>query len=140
MTAKVKAVEVNVGEELKPWSYHVAREDLVAYANASGDQNPIHQDENMAKMVGLPDVIAHGMHSMAKIGQYVTDWAGDPAAVLRLKTRFTKPVIVPSESGNDVTIAGVVERLQGTVATLRVTSTTPDGVGVAEAEADVQLA
>jgi acyl dehydratase len=140
MTAKVKAVEINVGEELKPWSYHVSREDLVAYAHASGDQNPIHQDENTAKMVGLPDVIAHGMHSMAKIGQYVTDWAGDPAAVLRLKTRFTKPVVVPASSGNDVTISGVVERLQGTVATLRVTSVTADGASVAEAEAEVQLA
>lgn len=140
MTAKVKAVEVNVGEELKPWSYHVSREDLVAYANASGDQNPIHQDENTAKMVGLPDVIAHGMHSMAKIGQYVTDWAGDPASVIRVKSRFTKPVVVPAGSGNDVTISGVVERLQGTIVTLRVMANAADGTNVAEAEAEVQLA
>src|SRR5919109_2396394 len=108
MTAKVRAADVAEGEELKPWQYRVTREDLVAYANASGDQNPIHQNEEFAKQVGLPDVISHGMLTMAKIGQYVTDWAGDPAAVIRIKTRFTQMVIVPKDAGNTVTVTGKV--------------------------------
>lgn len=106
------ARDTSVGEELKPWSYRVLRDDLVRYANASGDGNPIHQNEEFAKQVGLPDVIAHGMHTMAKIGEYVTDWAGDPAAVRSFKTRFTAMVVVPKEGGAEVTVSGkVAEKL-----------------------------
>jgi acyl dehydratase len=138
MAAIVKAADVSEGEELKPWSYQVVRQDLVGYANASGDQNPIHQDETFAKSVGLPDVIAHGMQTMAKIGQYVTDWAGDPGAVVRFKTRFTKPVVVPAAGGNTVTVSGKVTSKSGKRVTLALTAATSDG-GVGEAEADVEL-
>src|SRR5688572_9795415 len=113
MASNTKAADVSVGEELKQWTYTVVREDLVKYARASGDGNPIHQDESFAKSVGLPDIIAHGMHSMAKIGQFVTDWAGDPGAVLRFKTRFTKPVVVPAGAGNTVTVSGKVAEKSG---------------------------
>src|ERR1051326_4602238 len=130
MTASVKAADVNVGEELKPWTYTVRREDLVAYAHASGDQNPIHQNEEFAKQVGLPDVIAHGMHSMAKIGQYVTDWAGDPGAVVGFKTRFTKPVVVSKDAGNTVTVSGKVTAKDGNRVTLELSSATADGANV----------
>ena len=140
MTATVKASDVGVGEELKPWSYQVRREDLVAYAAASGDQNPIHQNEEFAKQVGLPDVIAHGMHTMAKVGQYVTDWAGDPSAVVRFRSRFTKPVVVPAAGGNTVTVSGRVTAKEGRTVTLQLSASTPDGSNVAEAEADVALA
>ena len=68
---------------------------LVAYANASGDQNPIHQDEAFARSVGLPDVIAHGMWTMGASATVVTDWAGDAGRVVEFGTRFTKPVVVP---------------------------------------------
>ena len=135
----VKAADVSVGEELKAWTYTVKREDLVAYAKASGDQNPIHQNEDFAKSVGLPDIIAHGMHSMAKIGQYVTDWAGDPGAVTRFKTRFTSMVVVPAGTGNTVTISGTVTAKNDNVATLKLSAATSDGE-VATAEADVTLA
>ncbi|MCA1832991.1 MAG: MaoC/PaaZ C-terminal domain-containing protein [Actinomycetota bacterium] len=138
MPATVKASDVNEGEELKPWTYQVQREDLLRYANASGDQNPIHQDEAFAKSVGLPDVIAHGMQTMAKIGQYVTDWAGDPGAVVRFKTRFTKPVVVPAAGGSSVTISGRVIAKSGTTVTLQLTASTMDG-SCGEAEADVEL-
>jgi acyl dehydratase len=140
MTARVKAADVNVGEELKSWTYSVVREDLVKYAHASGDGNPIHQDENFAKSVGLPDVIAHGMHTMAKIGQFVTDWAGDPAAVVRFKTRFTKPVVVPKDGGNSVTVTGKVSAKDANTVTVQLSAATADGTNVGEAEADVKLA
>ncbi len=132
--------DVQPGEELKPWQYNVVRADLVAYANASGDANPIHQNEEFAKQVGLPDVIAHGMHSMAKIGQYVTDWCGDPAAVVKFSTRFTAMVVVPAEGGATVTVSGkVIEKLDGRRVRLELQSDSA-GNAVAAAEAIVTLA
>ncbi len=139
MTAKVRSADVSVGEELKPWQYRVTREDLIAYANASGDQNPIHQNEEFAKQVGLPDVISHGMFTMAKIGQYVTDWAGDPAAVVRFKTRFTQMVIVPKDAGNTVTVTGKVAGKDGNRVTLDLEAAVGD-LNVGKAEAEVELA
>ena len=139
MTAKVRSADVSVGEELKPWQYRVAREDLIAYATASGDQNPIHQNEEFAKQVGLPDVISHGMLTMAKIGQYVTDWAGDPAAVVRFKTRFTQMVVVPKEAGNTVTVTGKVAKKDGNRVTLELEAGAGD-LNVGKAEAEVELA
>lgn len=139
MTAKVRSADVAEGEELKPWQYRVTREDLVAYASASGDQNPIHQNEEFAKQVGLPDVISHGMFTMAKIGQYVTDWAGDPAAVVRFKTRFTQMVVVPKDAGNTVTVTGKVARKDGNRVTLDLEAAVGE-VNVGKAEAEVELA
>ena len=76
--------------------FHVTRADLVAYANASGDQNPIHQDEKFAQSVGLPGVIAHGMFTMGLVGTVLTDFAG-PASVVDFQVRFTRPVVVGAE-------------------------------------------
>jgi len=139
MTAKVRSADVAEGEELKAWQYRVTREDLVAYANASGDQNPIHQNEDFAKQVGLPDVISHGMLTMARIGQYVTDWAGDPASVRRLKTRFTQMVVVPKDTGNTVTVTGKVTKKDGNRVTLELAASVGD-TNVGAAEAEVELA
>jgi acyl dehydratase len=88
--------------------YYVNRALLKQYADASGDQNPIHQDEAFAKSVGLPDVIAHGMLTMALVGKYVSDIAGGSAKVLELGGRFTKPVIVPAGADVDVTVSATV--------------------------------
>ena len=88
--------------------YFVNRTLLKQYADASGDQNPIHQDEAFAKSVGLPDVIAHGMLTMALVGKYVTELAGGSANVLELGGRFTKPVIVPAGEDVDVTVSATV--------------------------------
>ncbi len=88
--------------------FYVNRALLKQYANASGDQNPIHQDEAFAKSVGLPDVIAHGMLTMALVGKYVSDIAGGSARVLELGGRFTKPVIVPAGVDVDVTVSATV--------------------------------
>jgi acyl dehydratase len=136
----VRYEDVSVGEDLKPWSYQVVREDLVAYAAASGDANPIHQDEAFAKQVGLPDVIAHGMHTMGRVGQYVTDWTGDPGAVVNFKTRFSAMVPVPAAGGNTVTVSGkVAEKLDGKQVRIEVQATTPDGAVAASGEAIVTL-
>ncbi|MEV6326370.1 MaoC family dehydratase [Streptomyces sp. NPDC051909] len=97
MTAKIAYDEVEVGTELPAQTFPVTRATLVRYAGASGDFNPIHWNEKFAKEVGLPDVIAHGMFTMAEAIRVVTDWAGDPAAVVEYGVRFTKPVVVPND-------------------------------------------
>ncbi|MFF2328171.1 MULTISPECIES: MaoC family dehydratase [unclassified Streptomyces] len=97
MTAKVAYESVEVGTELPPQSFPVTRATLVRYAGASGDFNPIHWNEKFAQEVGLPDVIAHGMFTMAEAIRVVTDWVGDPGAVVEYGVRFTKPVVVPND-------------------------------------------
>jgi acyl dehydratase len=103
MTATVAYDDVEVGTELPAQSFPVTRATLVQYAGASGDFNPIHWNEAFARSVGLPDVIAHGMFTMASAARVVTDWAGDPAAVVEYGVRFTKPVVVPND-GNGALI------------------------------------
>ncbi|MQY13358.1 hypothetical protein SRB5_35040 [Streptomyces sp. RB5] len=88
---------VSVGDELPARDIPVTRATLVRYAGASGDFNPIHWNERFAKSVGLPDVIAHGMFTMAVAARVVTDWTGDPGAVVDYGVRFTKPVVVPDD-------------------------------------------
>ncbi|MFG2562717.1 MaoC family dehydratase [Streptomyces sp. NPDC048496] len=97
MTAKVSYESVEVGTELPAQSFRVTRATLVRYAGASGDFNPIHWNEKFALEVGLPDVIAHGMFTMAEAIRVVTDWVGDPGAVVEYGVRFTKPVVVPND-------------------------------------------
>ncbi len=86
-------------------TYTITRADLVAYAAASGDQNPIHQDEEVARSVGLPGVIAHGMYTMALAARAVSTWFPG-AEVVSLGCKFTSPVVVPAEGGVDIEIAG----------------------------------
>jgi len=86
-----------VGDQLPPLSLRVTRSDLVRYAGASGDFNPIHWSDRVATSVGLPGVIAHGMLTMALAGRLVSGWAEDPAAVRRYGVRFTRPVVVPDD-------------------------------------------
>jgi acyl dehydratase len=81
--------------ELTPTTYPVTRADLVAYAEASGDSNPIHQDADIARSVGLPDVIAHGMFTLALAARYVDEQLGEPGRITEIAAKFTKPVVVP---------------------------------------------
>jgi acyl dehydratase len=105
--------DVDVGTALPERMFQVRRVDLVRYAGASGDFNPIHWNERFAKSVGLPDVIAHGMFTMATAIRVVTDWAGDPASVLDYGVRFTRPVVVPDNGdGAEIAVAAkVTEKL-----------------------------
>ncbi|MFE6228758.1 MULTISPECIES: MaoC family dehydratase [unclassified Streptomyces] len=102
MTAKIAYDEVEAGTELPAQTFPVTRATLVRYAGASGDFNPIHWNEKFAVEVGLPDVIAHGMFTMAEAIRVVTDWVGDPAAVVEYGVRFTKPVVVPNDDAGAV--------------------------------------
>jgi acyl dehydratase len=98
------------GTELPPKTYHATRLDLVKYAGASGDFNPIHTNERFAKSVGLPDVIGHGMYTMAQAGRYVTELAdGDPGRVTEFSVRFSSMVVVPDDDeGATIEVTGVV--------------------------------
>lgn len=93
----VRYDEVEVGTELPAQSFPIRRVDLVRYAGASGDFNPIHWNERFATAVGLPNVIAHGMFTMAEAIRVVTDWVGDPGAIEDYGVRFTRPVVVPDD-------------------------------------------
>ena len=104
---------IEVGTILEEKIFYVDRAMLKAYADASGDQNPIHQNEELALSVGLPNVIAHGMLTMALAGKFVTDWAGGSAAVKEFSARFVKPVIVPADQKVDLTVSGVVSEVDG---------------------------
>lgn len=97
MAAVISFADVEVGTALPAGSFPVDRATLVRYAGASGDFNPIHWNERFAREVGLPDVIAHGMFTMAEAVRVVTDWAGDPGAVVDYTVKFTKPVVVPDD-------------------------------------------
>ncbi|GHI05658.1 dehydratase [Streptomyces cellostaticus] len=109
MTAKIAYDDVEVGTELPAQTFPVTRATLVRYAGASGDFNPIHWNEKFAKEVGLPDVIAHGMFTMAEAIRVVTDWTGDPGAVVEYGVRFTKPVVVPNDdTGAEIEVSGKV--------------------------------
>jgi acyl dehydratase len=102
--------DVEVGTEIPARDFPVQRWQLIQYAGASGDFNIIHWNERFAKAVGLPDVIAHGMFTMATAGRLLTDWAGDPAAVVDYGVRFSSMVPVPDDDqGATLTIKGRVE-------------------------------
>ena len=97
MVAAVTWDSVEVGTELPPQSFPVTRVDLIRYAGASGDFNVIHWNERVATSVGLPNVIAHGMFTMAEAVRVVTDWIGDPGALVEYGVRFPRPVVVPDD-------------------------------------------
>ena len=114
---------IEVGTALPERVFEIDRELLVAYANASGDQNPIHQNEEFALSVGLPNVIAHGMLTMALVGKYVTDWAGGSASVKEFGARFVKPVIVPAGQKVDLTVSATVSEIEGDRISLTISAT-----------------
>jgi acyl dehydratase len=104
--------DVEVGTELPEQTFRVTRADLVRYAGASGDFNPIHWNERVATQVGLPGVIAHGMLTMGLAARAVTAWTGDPAAVVEYTVRFGRPVVVPDDdAGAEVSVRGRVAAL-----------------------------
>ena len=107
--------KIEVGAELAPKSFLINRKLLVQYADASGDQNPIHQDEAFAKSVGLPDVIAHGMLTMALAGKYLSDISGSQS-VLEFSAKFIKPVVIPADTDVALVISGKVTEVNNGIA------------------------
>jgi acyl dehydratase len=103
-----------MSDVLEPQTFTITRADLVRYAGASGDFNPIHWSERFAVGVGLPGVIAHGMYTMALVGRAVTNWAGAPDAVVEFGVRFSRPVPVPdTDEGTQVVVTAVVKDVTG---------------------------
>jgi acyl dehydratase len=110
MTDQLSYADLKPGVHLAQVSYPVTRLSLVKYCGASGDFNVIHWNERIARSVGLPNVIAHGMFTMAEAGRYVTDWAGPRAVVVEFGVRFSSPVVVPDDDvGATIEVSGVVE-------------------------------
>jgi hypothetical protein len=138
---------VDKGTELPPRSYQVTRLDLVRYCGASGDFNVIHWNERAARSVGLPNVIAHGMYTMAQAGRFVAEWAGDPGAVTSFGVRFTAMVPVPDTglpgeegAGATIEISGkVLEKLDGNQVTVDVTARADGTKVLSRARATVRL-
>ncbi|CAB5075740.1 MAG: dehydratase [Actinobacteria bacterium] len=114
---------IEIGTVLNEHVFSIDRALLKAYADASGDQNPIHQNEEFALSVGLPNVIAHGMLTMALVGKYISDWAGDPANVKEFSARFIKPVIVPAHESVDLTVNATVVEINGDRIKVEITAT-----------------
>jgi acyl dehydratase len=133
--------ETQAGTEIPPRQYQVTRLDLVRYAGASGDFNVIHWNERIAKAVGLPDVIAHGMLTMALAGRFLAEWAGDPGAVAEYGVRFSAPVVVPDDDkGATVEITGTVtEKLEGDRVAVDVTARSEGTKVLTRARAVVRL-
>ena len=142
MTAKLRYDDVEAGTEIPATAYPVRRVDLVMYAGASGDFNVIHWNERVAKSVGLPDVIAHGMFTMAQAGKLVTQWAGDPGAVVEYGVRFSSPVVVPDDdTGTTIEVSGKVEeKLGDNQVAVAITARSADTKVLTRARAVVRLA
>jgi acyl dehydratase len=139
--ASPTARQAEPGTDLPPRQYQVIRRDLIRYAGASGDFNVIHWNERVARSVGLPDVIAHGMLTMALAGRFVTEWAGDPGAVTEFAVRFSAPVVVPDDDkGAMVEMTGTVtERLDGGRVAVEVTARHEGAKVLTRARAVVRL-
>ena len=114
---------IEAGTVLEEKVFYLDRALLKAYADASGDQNPIHQNEEFALSVGLPNVIAHGMLTMALVGKYVSDFAGGSANVLEYSARFIKPVVVPAGENVDLTVSATVSEVNDGKISLTLSST-----------------
>jgi acyl dehydratase len=141
MIGQVSYDDVEVGAELAAAAYPVTRLSLVKYCGAAGDFNVIHWNERIAKSVGLPDVIAHGMFTMAQAGRFVTDWAGPSARVVEYGVRFSSPVVVPdTDAGATITVSGKVEqKLEDNKVALELTAKSGDAKVLTRARAVVRL-
>lgn len=133
--------DLAVGQSVGTREVVVTRAHLVHYAGASGDRNPIHWNERFAQEVGLPGVIAHGMFTMGQAVNLVTDWVGDPGAIVEYGVRFSRPVPVPDPGEAVVVVSGVVGAVDAEAGTARVDLTVAvDGAKVlAKAQVLVRL-
>lgn len=129
---------IEVGTELPEKVFYLDRAMLKQYADASGDQNPIHQNEEFALSVGLPNVIAHGMLTMALVGKYLSDYAGGSANVLEYGARFIKPVIVPAGQKVDLTVSATVTEVSDGKVSLSLSATSAGVKVLGMAKAVVQ--
>ena len=141
MSGPARYADVATGAELRAVSYPVTRLSLVKYCGASGDFNVIHWNERVTRSVGLPNVIAHGMFTMAQAARYVTDWAGDAGAMVEFGVRFSAPVVVPDDDvGATIDVSGTVEeKLDGNRVVLGLTARSGEAKVLTRARAVVRL-
>ena len=130
------------GDVVAEESFHLTRDNLVRYAGASGDFNPIHYRDDIAVSVGLPGVLAHGMLTMGLAVQPVSNWVGDPARIVDYQVRFTRPVLVDGATGADVTVTATVGALEDEtkVARIDLTAKFNDETVLGKAQVRVNLA
>jgi acyl dehydratase len=138
----IRFADLTAGTKLPEQSFPLRRADLVRYAGASGDFNPIHWSQDTAVAVGLPDVIAHGMLTMALAVRVVTDWVGDPGAVLDYGVRFTRPVVVATGAPTELEVTGVVRSTneQNLTADIDLTASVAGETVLARARVRIRLA
>lgn len=133
-------MDVVEGQELPSRDFRIRREDLIRYAGASGDFNVIHWNERVAREVGLPDVIAHGMFTMGAAIQVVTDWLDDPGRLRSYGVRFTRPVVVPDDDeGATVHVSAKVTKVEDQSAVVTLTATCHDATVLGKATATISL-
>jgi acyl dehydratase len=131
---------IEAGTELPSLTVTLRRDDLVRYAGASGDFNPIHWNDRMAAALGLPGVIAHGMLTMASAVRVVTDWIEDPADLVEYGVRFTKPVVVPDDDkGASVTFSAKVDKVTDGLAEIDITAVAGEEKVLGRARAVVRV-
>ncbi|MEY4137396.1 MAG: hypothetical protein RL205_1524 [Actinomycetota bacterium] len=133
--------DIEVGFELPAQQFAITRADLVRYCGASGDFNVIHWNERVATSVGLPDVIAHGMFTMAEAVRVVTDWLGDPGALVDYGCRFTRPVVVPDDDRGALlsVTAKVTEKRDDNTVLITISASSDDSTVLGKAQAVVRL-
>jgi acyl dehydratase len=141
VSEQVRYDSVEIGSELPPVSFPATRLSLVKYCGASGDFNVIHWNERIARSVGLPDVIAHGMFTMAQAGRFVTDWGGPRATVTEFGVRFSSMVVVPDDdAGAAIVVSGQIEdKLEGNRVVVALTARSGDAKVLTRARAIVRL-
>jgi acyl dehydratase len=130
------------GDVVAEENFHLTRDNLVRYAGASGDFNPIHYRDDIAQSVGLPGVLAHGMLTMGLAVQPVSNWVGDPARIVDYQVRFTRPVLVDGANGADVTVTATVGALEDEtkIARIDLTAKFNDETVLGKAQVRVNLA
>ena len=136
----ITAASLKIGQVVAEAEFALSRDSLVRYAGASGDFNAIHYRDDVARSVGLPGVLAHGMLTMGLAAQPVIDWIGDPGRVLDYQVRFTRPVPVDAAEGALVTVTAKVGALEGDVARIDLTVTFNGATVLGKAQARVSVA
>ena len=137
----INLASLEVGQEIGSIEFLLTRDSLVRYAGASGDFNPIHYRDDIAKAVGLDGVLAHGMLTMGAAVQVAVDWIGDPGRVIDYSVRFTKPVFVDARNGAVLTVSGKIGEIdaENSIVRIDITAVAADLAVLGKAQARVRI-
>ena len=137
----INLASLEVGQEIGSIEFLLTRDSLVRYAGASGDFNPIHYRDDIAKAVGLDGVLAHGMLTMGAAVQVAVDWIGDPGRVIDYGVRFTKPVFVDERNGAVLTVSGKIGEIdaENSIVRIDITAVAADQAVLGKAQARVRI-